>query len=141
MANKDRLMFVFAALGGFGGLACILQWLGIAPKDLAMTNFSLPHVLWLLIGIGLFAASLFSTLRSGFFQRRTIVRLQGELSKCVEDKKDYARRNLEYREKLNTPPPWEGILDPLQIEALTYAKQLGELLDAAAQSCPSRACY
>lgn len=119
-----------------GGLASFLTWIGIKPKDLAMTH-PIPHIFWLLIGLALFAVSIYSSLRSGFLQKQDIKRLQEELAKSKMDSKDFARRNLEYRAQLDAPP-WGGVLDPLQVEALTYAKKLGAFLNASLQSCPSR---
>ncbi|MGA8089640.1 MAG: hypothetical protein WCA10_20380 [Terracidiphilus sp.] len=102
MPKKETWIFIFAALGGFGGLACILQWLEITPKDLSMTKLvGIPHVLWLITGLALFAASLWSSLRSGFIQKKTIKHLKEQLSKEIEDSKGFARRNLEYRAKLD----------------------------------------
>jgi hypothetical protein len=58
--DRKKWMFIFAALGGIGGLACILQWAEIKPKDLWGWHVSLavPHWLWLIIGLGLLGLSL-----------------------------------------------------------------------------------
>lgn len=69
--DSKKWMFIFAALGGFGGLACIFQWAEIKPKDLWGWHLSLavPHGLWLTFGMLLFAfsigLSLYSIYRTG----------------------------------------------------------------------------
>jgi hypothetical protein len=101
MSKKEKCMFAFSAFGGLGGLACVLQWLGITPRDLSMTPpVTVPHILWLIVGMALFAMSLWLSLRAGFFQKITINHLQDDLSKRKDDLKESARRNLEYRTQI-----------------------------------------
>jgi hypothetical protein len=57
-----------------GGLASFLQWLGVRPKDLAMTP--LPHVLWIIVAMILFTVAIGSAIWSGIIQRREISRLK-----------------------------------------------------------------
>ena len=49
-----RVAAIGSALGGFAGF---LYWAGIRPKDLAMT-VNLPHIVWLIAGLLLFAVSI-----------------------------------------------------------------------------------
>lgn len=78
----------FLAVGKFagwvacilGGLASFLQWLGVKPRDLAMTQTPpLPHVLWLLFAIALFAVGIGSSIWAGITQKRTIANLEADL--------------------------------------------------------------
>lgn len=58
-AAKSRvLQFAFNVTVGLGALACILQWAGIKPEDFRRMTLPLPHWLWLLVGLILFAISL-----------------------------------------------------------------------------------
>jgi len=68
--EKQKWMFIFAALGGVGGLACVLQWAEIRPKDLLGWQMSqvIPHWLWLSFGLLLFAFSIGLSLYS-LYQR------------------------------------------------------------------------
>lgn len=87
-----------ACLGGF---ASFMQWLGVTPKDLAMTRpVAVPHILWLFVSVILFAVGLWSSFRAGFLLKRSVKRLQEELSKCRTDLKESAKRNLEYRAQI-----------------------------------------
>jgi hypothetical protein len=58
--DSKKWIFVFTALSGAGGLACILQWAEIKPEDLWGWHVSLavPHWLWLAFGILLFVLSI-----------------------------------------------------------------------------------
>jgi hypothetical protein len=64
-----------------GGFASFLQWLGLKPKDLAMTSsIPIPHVLWLLLAIALFAVGIGSSLWAGVVQRRHLSAAEKRLS-------------------------------------------------------------
>jgi len=83
--DRKKWMFIFAALGGLGGLACILQWAEIKPKDFGGWHVSLavPHWLWLVIGLGLLMLSLLVSV-SGLYssvrgdRANTILRTENE---------------------------------------------------------------
>jgi hypothetical protein len=45
-----------------GALACVLVWLGIKPQE--VTHMTWPHWIWLILGLALFAISLYSSIRS-----------------------------------------------------------------------------
>src|SRR5215510_14034300 len=70
MRYKAWIMF-FTALGGLGGVACILQWLEIKPRDIWgwQVSLTLPHWLWLVMAFVLFGVSLgtagFAVLKQG----------------------------------------------------------------------------
>jgi hypothetical protein len=53
-------ILVFTALSGLGGVACILQWLEIKPKDVSGWHVSLtpPHWVWLIGALLLFVFSI-----------------------------------------------------------------------------------
>jgi len=110
-----------------GGLACILTWLGITPKDLRVTPTT-SHVAWLIVGLLLFAISLTSSLRAGFLHPRTIKGLRDALSRereLVKQSKDAlaesANRNLEYRTRL---AELTELLTPLQLEAIAFRAKI-----------------
>jgi hypothetical protein len=78
----------------FGGFASFLTWLGIKPKDLAMSqSIPIPHVLWLLLAITLFAIGIGSSTWSGILQQQGIKQIQERL-------KESAARNLQYRSQI-----------------------------------------
>jgi hypothetical protein len=101
MPKRETWNSIFAAFGGIGGLACIFQWAGITPQDLRMTT-TVPHVLWLIVGLVLFAVSTTLSIRAGFVQKQIIKRLQEKLSKRDEDVKESASPNLQYRSLIDT---------------------------------------
>jgi hypothetical protein len=67
-------------LGGIcilGILGSFFQWVGVKPKDLAMTqSIFIPHSLWLLLAVVLFAAGIGPSIWSVVIQRREITRLR-----------------------------------------------------------------
>src|SRR5579863_2405821 len=70
-------VFILEVFGLLAAIACILEWLGIKPKDLAMTqSITIPHALWLLLAIALFAIGIGSSIWSGIIQHREIARLK-----------------------------------------------------------------
>lgn len=69
--------FVIGAACLLGGFGSFMQWAGIKPKDLAMSqSIAIPHVLWLLLAIALFAIGIGSSVWSGIVQHREISRLK-----------------------------------------------------------------
>src|SRR5580700_5386709 len=99
------IAWIACLLGGFGSF---MQWLGIKPKDLGMDQSTpVPHVLWLVLALVLFAIGIGSAIWAGIVQRIEIADLREAKSiaeeatqQCIEDTKDFARRNLEYRAQL-----------------------------------------
>jgi hypothetical protein len=78
--GKAVFKFIAELLIVLGAVACIFQWLGIKPKDLAMSqSITIPHALWLLLAIVLFAVGIGSSAWSGIVQRREINRLKSRL--------------------------------------------------------------
>lgn len=78
MAKKWREIgkFIGWIASTLGGLASSLIWLGVKPKDLAMTQtITIPRALWLILAIALFAFGIGSSIWSGIIQRREINRL------------------------------------------------------------------
>lgn len=68
--DKKRWLFIFAALSGLGGLACILQWLGIKPQDLwGFPVLTAPHWVWFVFSVILFVASFALSIYGMFYQR------------------------------------------------------------------------
>ncbi len=77
MRKINLWLLFFSGISALGGLACILEWLGIKPKDLAMSqSIPVPHVLWLLLALTLFAIAIGSAIWSGIVQRRQIEQLR-----------------------------------------------------------------
>jgi hypothetical protein len=117
MLKRENWLFLFAALGGFGGLAAILQYLNISPKNLRMSPTP-PHVLWLVGSLGLFAVSMILSIWTGVVQRRTItglrekiadiahradVRLAAELIKVREERQEEIRRmEMQHKSELES---------------------------------------
>lgn len=52
-----------------GALACILQWLGIKPPE--VPRMTLPHGVWLVLGLSLFGISIYSSARAWIATRAT----------------------------------------------------------------------
>jgi len=138
-------VLIFTALGGLGGLACVLEWLGIKPGDLRMTT-TIPHMLWLVFGLVLFSVSISLSVLSWRGSRKSVAEVVAEEKVEVQRLQaalyESARDNLEYRgerdhcdeerrtalENLEEARSQVAIFTPLQLTALTVAKQLGELL-------------
>jgi hypothetical protein len=93
MANPESKLAAFLRMAIqfifiLGGLGSFLTWVGVRPRDLAMTrSIPVPHILWLLLAIALFAVGIGSSVWSGMVQRRHLAEahryladVQGRLS-------------------------------------------------------------
>jgi hypothetical protein len=133
------VVLTFTVLGGLGGLACILQWLGIEPGDLHMTA-TIPHVVWLVLGLLLFGVSISLSILSWRDGRKTIAEAivpeREEIKRVKEDLYNSARSNLEYRgerdrceeEKRALQKRFDEMFSPLQIEAIELSRDILEYL-------------
>lgn len=110
------LVLVFTILGGLGGLACILEWLGIRPRDLRMSA-TLPHVFWLIFGLLLFGLSISLSILSWRTGRKT-------LAQSVPIHKEQESRYL------------DGVFSDLQVRALLVCKGINSVF--AAEPMPIR---
>src|ERR1700679_476396 len=122
-------VLTFTVLGGLGGLACILQWLGIKPGDLQMTA-TIPHWLWLVCGLLLFGVSIslsiLSWRSSGKSIAEAIAPEKEEIKRLEAALHDSARSSLEYRaerdhceeEKRVLQKRFDDMFMPLQLDAL-----------------------
>jgi hypothetical protein len=68
-----------------GSTACILVWLEIKPRNLAV--MTLPHVLWLILGVILFCVSSGSSLRALYLSTIALRRMQEEHEHELEQKR------------------------------------------------------
>jgi hypothetical protein len=92
-AIRELATFIFFALGGLGGLACIFVWLGIKPEDLRMTP-TWPHVAWLIVGLFLFALSIGTSVWSLIRSTRGIPRIRREHEEEVKRVKAQADSDM-----------------------------------------------
>ena len=86
-AAKRASDFAYKVICACGALACVFVWLDIKPKDLWgwRVTLSLPHWLWLLAALVLFALSIFSSIRS--FRVRTTTGGDASQADAVKIKK------------------------------------------------------
>lgn len=80
MENKLWL-FVFAALGGLGGLAAILQYLGVKPQDLLgwPASITFHHGFWLIAALTLSVIATLSSVYGLYFNFRRIKQLEASV--------------------------------------------------------------
>jgi hypothetical protein len=154
MVGKEVAKLIAWIACTLGGFASFLQWLGIKPKDLAMTqSIAVPHILWLLLAFGLFAVGIGSAVWSGIVQRQTIknLRAQRERPEIEETHREEVRK-LEAQQKSDLWRLQEcygqceeekrsalkqieevksrlAIFSPLQIEAFRLAKELRQFVE------------
>jgi hypothetical protein len=152
-----RVVAWFACtLGGFGSF---LQWLGLKPKDLGLSqSISIPHVLWLLLAITLFAIGIISAIWSGIVQRREINHLRDAAAQINAERKGSEEAHSEEIRKQNAQQEAElwraeesrrqceeerrkalqqleenrahlSMFSPLQIECIELARDLNGLLE------------
>lgn len=114
LQTAKTVAWIACILGGFGSF---MQWLGIKPKDLAMTQtITIPHVLWLLLAVALFAIGIGGSLWAGVLQRIEIKRLKSGLLATGT--------TLE----VMLPPTTEWF-SPLQVEALQLSRDIRAYLN------------
>lgn len=98
------IKFVAELLVVLGAAACILTWLEIKPGDFVMVT--VPHVLWLILGILLFALSLSS---SGYSLHKSY-RLTDSKGSAAE----LARLNKQLNDEIGAKMLAHGTLEQLQ---------------------------
>ncbi len=78
-------IFIFSGLSGLGGVACILQWLHIEPKDMWGLHMSLaiPQWFWLLAAIALFVISFILSSVIAVRSSREAAKLRGDLTNAL----------------------------------------------------------
>jgi len=127
----EILKFIAEITCILGGFASFLTWLGVKPKDLAMSqSMHVPHFLWLLLAIALFVAGISSSLWGILGQKLRIKSIQSELAlerqsteRLKGDIYENAQLNLEYRDKL-------GTFSALQWDALSLSLRLLNFIEA-----------
>jgi hypothetical protein len=134
-----------------GAFACTLQWLGIKPTDFHMT-VSVPHVVWLIVGLALFGISLWSSLRTCIWQakrlaesdkrhweaisRADITNAAERLRDTEAHREEIEKLEAEKRAALDEISDLKsklGFLSPLQQDALFLSTRLLDFIEAQGQ--------
>jgi hypothetical protein len=84
---KAFFRLAYQVICALGAIACILVWIGIRPRE--VSGMTWPHGIWLIIGLILFAMSLYSSHRA--WKPRKLVIHSALYGTCPSDDDDITR--------------------------------------------------
>lgn len=134
--KHNNWMFFRDVAAALGGVACILQWLGITPEDLRLVS-PLPHVAWLLAAFLLFGISLWSSGNAWLWSRDTRPTESPPPWEGYESEQRRRESIAEQNRLVDLGRSVDGLLQPLQIDALRYTKDLDAFLENELNTFPN----